>query len=121
MHSNGTSQVINRSNSTYSDKYKSINDGYLVKTVEEVIDFLNFVFDNLTFFTNKGYQLNTESIKTAKEKCIQKLSIYAECGWKLKMKEAEEDELINESMFFYPLVGMLKELTDAICDQVKKG
>lgn len=64
--------------------------------------------------------MNTESIKTAKEKCIQKLSIYAECGWKLKMKEAEEDELINESMFFYPLVGMLKELTDAICDQVKK-
>lgn len=120
LHSNGTSQVINMSNSTDSDKYKSINDEYLVKTVEEVIEFLNFVFDNLSFFTNKGYQLNSESIKTAKENCIQKLSIYAECGWKLKMKEAEEDELINESLFFYPLVGMLKELTDAICDQVKR-
>ena len=33
------------------------------------------------------------------------------------MKEADNDELINESLFFYPIIGMLKELTDAICDK----
>lgn len=117
LHSNGTNKIIRKTNSSESDMYKSINNDYIEKTVAEVNEFINFVFENLSFFTNKGYQLNSESIKIAKEKCSQKLRIYAECGWKLKMKEADEDELINESLFFYPLIGMLKELTDAICDK----
>jgi len=117
LHSNGTNQVIQRSNSKEPDKYQFIDNDYLEKTVEEVKEFINFVFNNLSFFTNKGYQLNSDSISIAKEKCFEKLSIYAECGWKIKMKEADNDELINESLFFYPIIGMLKELTDAICDK----
>lgn len=117
LHSNGTNQVIQRSISNEYDKYKSIGDDYLKATVEEVTQFIRFVFDNLSFFTDKGYQLNSDSIATAKVVCMQKLSIYAECGWKIKMKEAESDELINESLFFYPLIGMLKELTDEICNK----
>jgi len=117
LHSNGTNQVIQISNSKETDKYLFINNDYLEKTVEEVKEFIKFVFDNLSFFTKKGYQLNSDSIAIAKEKCTEKLSIYAECGWKRKKKEVDNDELINESLFFYPLKGMLKELTDAICDK----
>ncbi|HOK39341.1 MAG TPA: cell division protein FtsA [Bacteroidales bacterium] len=117
LHSNGTNQVIQISNSKETDKYQFINNDYLEKTVEEVNKFINFVFDNLSFFTKKGYQLNSDSIAIAKEKCTEKLSIYAESGWKRKKKEVDNDELINESLFFYPLKGMLKELTDAICDK----
>jgi len=78
--------------------------------------FINFVFENLHFFTDKGYRLNDDSIVIAKQICTQNLYTYAEIGWNLKRGEIQNDEIINESLFFYPLVGMLKELTVAICN-----
>ncbi|HOK99079.1 MAG TPA: cell division protein FtsA, partial [Bacteroidales bacterium] len=116
LHSNGTNRIIRRMNSNEFDKYKYVNDEYLDKTVKEVEEFINFVFDNLSFFREKGYQINVASIEIAKKVCTQRLGIYAQKGWEQKKIEVTEDEVINESMFFYPLIGMLKELTDAICD-----
>jgi len=117
LHSNRTNQVIYRTNKIDSDKYMSINDDYLTKTVEEVENFIEFVFDNLSFFTGRRYQLNNRSIEIAQNICTQRLKIYANSGWNLKKAEVDENEFINESLFFYPLVGMLKELTDAICHE----
>jgi hypothetical protein len=116
LHSNGTNQLIQIKNPTNSDKYITINDDYLEKTVEEVKEFISFVFENLHFFAERGYQLNGDSIDIARKICTQNLYNYAKEGWKLKRKEIQNDEIINESLFFYPLVGMLKELTVAICD-----
>ena len=70
----------------------------------------------MSFFTERGYILNSNSIEIAKKTCFERLEIYTEVGWKLKRKEITDSELINESLFFYPLVGMFKDLTDAICD-----
>ena len=122
LHSNGTDAVIHRVNDnnnelSNSDKYNVINDDYLKQTVGEAIKFIQFVFDLLPFFNNEGYKLNNTSIELAKTVCFQKLDIYAKNGWKLKEKEISQDEIIDETLFFYPLVGMLKELTDAICDK----
>lgn len=122
LHSNGTDAIIQfDENSTDGvkevDSYKAINDKYLEDTVEEAKKFIQFVFDLLPFFTNEGYRLNNVSIETAKEVCFQKLDIYAKNGWQLKKKEILENEGIEETLFFYPLVGMLKELTDAICNR----
>ena len=116
LHSNGTNQLIQIKNPTNSDKYIAINDDYLKETVKEVEKFINFVFENLHFFTDKGYRLNDDSIVIAKQICTQNLYTYAEIGWNLKRGEIQNDEIINESLFFYPLVGMLKELTVAICN-----
>ncbi|MDR1884541.1 MAG: hypothetical protein LBR26_17470 [Prevotella sp.] len=125
LHSNGTNTVFQRSCNDLneisdSDTYKAIDANYLNLTVEEVKSFINFVFDRLPFFANEGFKLNPVSIETAKEVCYNKLDIYAKNGWQLKRKEVAETEGIEETLFFYPLIGMLKELSDAICDKNSK-
>jgi hypothetical protein len=125
LHSNGTDAVIQRNSSDIneindSDTYRAINENYLSNTVGEVKKFINFVFDLLPFFANEGYKLNPSSIKTAKEVCFNRLDIYAKNGWQLKKKEVAETEGIEETLFFYPLVGMLKELSDSICNKNSK-
>jgi len=121
LHSNGTDVVFQRSSNdlneiTDSDTYKSIDENYLNQTVEEVNIFINFVFGLLPFFAHEGLKINPDSIETAKRVCFNKLDIYLKNGWQLKKKEVEETEGIEETLFFYPIVGMLKELCDAICD-----
>jgi len=123
LHSNGTNTVIQHDATDLSnspkeaDKNKSINSDYINKTVEEAKVFINFVFELLPFFSNNGYKLNADSVNVAKETCSKKLDIYAKNGWELKKKEVSDDEVIEETLFFYPLVGMLKELSDAICNK----
>jgi hypothetical protein len=117
LHSNGTNQVIRCISPNKYDLYESINDDYLSKTVQEVKEFIEFVLANLSFFRVRGYRLNDDSIKIAKNICTKRLDIYAKKGWQLKKNDIAEDEVINESIFFYPLVGMLKDLADEICDK----
>jgi len=104
-----------------SDTYKAVDDNYLKATVEETKKFIQFVFDLLPFFTNQGYELNNDSIDIAKEVCFQKLDTYAKNGWELKDKEVKtnKNDVIKETLFFYPLIGMLKALCDKICDNNK--
>lgn len=122
LHSNGTNSVFQRSSDgineiNHSDTYGAIDEDYIALTVEEVKAFINFVFESLSFFSNEGFSLNPVSTEIAKEVCFNKLDIYAKNGWQLKRKEVAETEGIEETLFFYPLIGMLKELSDAICDK----
>lgn len=121
LHSDGSDAVIQRTGGDTeklkdTDKYKVVNDMYLMNTVAEASKFIQLVIDLLPFFANRGYKLNTASIEIAKKVCFNKLDIYTQNGWRLKEKEITEDEIIEETLFFYPLVGMLKGLSDAICD-----
>jgi hypothetical protein len=122
LHSDGTNNVIRRnadevdSAPKENDTNKFIDGDYLKKTVKEAEDFIQIVFGLLPFFANEGYKLNPDSVTIAKNTCLKKLDIYAKNGWELKKKEVSGDEIIEETLFFYPLVGMLKELSDAICD-----
>lgn len=125
LHSNGTNTVFKRNSNDLneisdSDTYRAIDESYLDQTVEEVEMFINFVFDRLPFFANKGFKLDAISIELAKKVCFNKLDIYTKNGWQLKKKEVAESEGIEETLFFYPLIGMLKELSDAICDRNSK-
>ncbi len=122
LHSNGTDRIIQRESNSIDgvkedDSYKAVNDKYIEQTVEEAKKFIQFVFDLLPFFANEGYKLNNVSIEIAKKICFKKLDIYAKNGWQLKNKEVAETDGIEETLFFYPLVGMLKELSDAICNK----
>lgn len=121
LHSNGSNTVIQydskNDNVNELDCYNAINDQYLKDTEEEAKKFIQFVFDLLPFFAKEGFRLNNTSIETAKEVCFQKLDIYIKNGWQLKEKEILKSEGIEETLFFYPLIGMLKELSDAICNK----
>ncbi len=122
LHSNGTDLIIQRNGENLdelgkADTYEAIDDKYITQTVDEAKEFIQFVFDLLPFFSNQGYKLNNTSLDIAKAVCFQRLDIYAKNGWQQKSKEVNQNESIEETLFFYPLVGMLKELSDAICDK----
>lgn len=99
------------------DTYATIDDKYINQTVKETEKFIQFVFDLLPFFAKEGYKLNATSIEIAKQICFKGLEIYTKNGLARKMKEAAKDEIIEETLFFYPLVGMLNALSDAICNK----
>ena len=122
LHSNGSDSIIQRNGENLdkvnkTETYEAIDHNYIKQTVEESRVFIQFVFDLLPFFSNQGYKLNNTSLEIAKKVCFQRLDIYAQNGWHQKSKEVNENESIEETMFFYPLVGMLKELSDAICNK----
>lgn len=121
LHSNGTESIVQKNSNNLEDlkeidTYKAIDDKYIEQTVEESKRFIQFVFDLLPFFSNEGYKLNNNSIKIAKNVCFQRLDIFAKNGWQLKKKEVSENESIEETLFFYPLVGMINSLSGAIAD-----
>ena len=122
LHSNGTNAVIKNpieynKSPEEKDRNKAIDKDYLTKTAEEAKKFIDFVFELLPFFANNGYKLNADSVNIAKDACYKKLDIYTQNGWNLKKKDVSDDAIIEETLFFYPLVGMLKELGNAICDR----
>lgn len=122
LHSNGTNSIIQRNIENLdevkkADIYEAIDEKYIELTVKETQKFIQFVFDLLPFFSNEGFKLNNTSLEIAKTVCFQRLDIYAKNGWRQKMKEINKNESIEETLFFYPLVGMLKELSDAICNK----
>jgi hypothetical protein len=124
LHSNGTESIVQKSSNNHEDlkeidTYKAIDDKYIEQTVEESKRFIQFVFDLLPFFSNEGYKLNNNSIEIAKNICFQRLDIFAKNGWQLKKKEVSENESIEETLFFYPLVGMINSLSGAIADDNK--
>jgi hypothetical protein len=126
LHSNGTDIVINRVVNTKEqlddkNKYSAIDETYIQQTVEETKKFIQFVFDILPFFSNQGYKLNASYINIAKKVCYNRLDIYTKNGWELKKKEIDLNEVIDETLFFYPLTGMITGLAGAIADYIKDG
>jgi hypothetical protein len=124
LHSNGTNAVIQKTASLTElpkdeDKNKAIDADYLDKTVEEVKIFIQFVLDLLPFLAHNGYKLNSASVEIAQAECFKRLDIHAKNGWHLKKSKEKltDDEQIEETLFFYPLVGMFKALSDAICNK----
>ena len=123
LHSNGTDALIeNKEGIDYNtqDSYEAIDKEYINKTVDENRKFLDFFFDLLPFFNQEGYKLNDDSIAIAKNICYKRLDVYAENGWRQKKQEINNSDKIQETLFFYPLVGMLNQLIDAIYKNQKQ-
>jgi len=126
LHSNGTDKVIHRVFDLNKEidklnKYSVIDDEYLKHTMEESKKFIQFVFDLLPFFNSEGYKLNTTYVNLAKKLCFNRLDIYTQNGWEQKRKDIDLSEIIDETLFFYPLVGMLNSLSSAIADFKNEG
>lgn len=124
LHSNKSDEIFNRFTNELlenNNQYSLINEEYLKKTAEEAKDFLDFAFDSLNFLSRQhGYDLNNRSIEIARNTCYNKLETYTNIGWKHKSRNINEEDIIEETLFFYPLVGVLKDITVAIHDQNKE-
>lgn len=98
-------------NETYGD----INDSYLNKVVDEVKSFILFVIDlNKDFSFKNNFDSSETSLNIAKNECMRDLLTYTKNGLENKKKEVSDSDTIEETLFFYPLSGMLNALISAI-------
>lgn len=97
------------------ETYAGINDAYLNKVVDEVKTFINFVFElNNEFSFKNNFDSVELSMNIAKEECMRDLLTYTKNGLENKKKEVSDNDIIEETFFFYPLSGMLNALVSAI-------
>lgn len=108
VHDNGTAFVN-------GDTYAEIDDAYINRTVDEVKSFVNFVFDlNREFSYKNNFDSSEASLEIAKRECMRDLATFTKNGLEIKRQEVSDNDVIEETMFFYPLNGMLNALISAI-------
>jgi hypothetical protein len=98
-----------------TETYASIDDSYIANAVDSVKSFIQFVFDlNKEFSFKNKFDSSEKSLAIAKEECIRDLVTYTKNGLEKKRKEISDNDIIEETLFFYPLNGMLNALISAI-------
>lgn len=108
VHDNGTAFVD-------GETYAEINDAYINRTVDEVKNFVNFVFDlNREFSYKNNFDSSEASLEIAKRECMRDLATFTKNGLEIKRQEVSDNDVIEETLFFYPLNGMLNALISAI-------
>jgi hypothetical protein len=102
-----------------SETYKDINtEAHIDQVVRETETFIKFVLDDtVLFLSEKGLPINKDSHEIAKNICFKDLKQYVKNGLLRKSKETMDTKIIEETLFFYPLHGMLNALSNEICKQ----
>lgn len=97
------------------DTYASIDETYINRTVDEVKNFVNFVVNlNREFSYKNNFDSAEASLEIAKKECMRDLATFTKNGLDIKHQEVSDNDVIEETMFFYPLNGMLNALISAI-------
>jgi hypothetical protein len=106
----------------YSDISDDIKDN-IVTQVSEFIDFIFKLHSNNDDFLTQYFSADESILKKIKEICSEKedLRDFLDKGFKGKISEQEgDDKKIDETLFFYPLVGMLNKLAREISNSPVK-
>ena len=98
--------------------YDQISKSDVVLLANEIDSFVDFIFklndENKNFFVKK-FGANANKLSLAKEICKKDLISFANEGVELRRKEIEisktETNQVEETMFFYPLIGVLNSLS----------
>lgn len=103
-----------------TELYCDIDENYIRKSLEYVEEFLDLVFSLSKEFSFKDYfDISDMSLQVAKTESYRDMGIYMKNGLTAKMKEVSESDPIEETLFFYPMNGMLNALIAAICNKKK--
>ena len=97
------------------DTYEYVNDVEKSKTLQDVRDFLAFTLGGQSKFSVKdNFGIERQTLDEAFATCNRDLGTFFDNGLELKLKENTHTDPIEETMFFYPIVGMIHELCDRI-------
>lgn len=100
---------------TENDTYKLINDTLKQSVVKDVRDLLDFIFKNKTHFSIKNnFGIENDVMERAFNICQKDLGTFFDNGLTEKQKENQDNDPIEETLFFYPMIGMLHELSENI-------
>lgn len=97
--------------------YQDIDNSYINQTVTQVKKFIDFMFaiDKKISF-REFFDVDANSLQIAQEICYHDLKTYTEKGLSCRMEEVDKNAPVEETLFFYPLNGMLNALADRICN-----
>ena len=109
-------------NLTYGDVVKDIKN-YIDKVETETEQFFKFLFS-----LNKGetsfrdnFDIDQTIVSLAQDICQKDIDTYAENKLQQKLNEVGKQDKIEETMFFYPLSGVLHNLANQIQAYVAKN
>lgn len=106
-----------------NQKYSDISSSMYKDVGDEVKNFMDFitikipkVYVNRQTSLNDAFGISNESIKLAIDSFNKDLSAYIEKGIILKLdsKDVTPDDIIEESLFFYPIIGVINDLSEQI-------
>ena len=103
------------------DSYDEIDDFYLSNTISAVEKFFDFALIDLnnTFSYQDNFGVTLKSLELAKEFCYKDLRAFLEKGINERLEESEGNKKIAETLFFYPVRGVLNVLAKEIFDSLK--
>ena len=98
----------------FSEEYSSIKQNYELEVIKEVENFFDFILVkmNKEFNFSKMFQMSQDSLAIAKEVCKQNLDTFLTKA--LDAHREQENKQIEETLFFYPIKGVLNALADKI-------
>ena len=102
-------------------QYSEISDEIKNKIIEQICNFVEFIFKlhkNNDDFLTQYLNADENVLQKIKELCLDKddLKEFLERGIKEKQAEMESDRKIEETLFFYPLIGVLNKLAREISE-----
>ncbi len=106
------------------DTFADINETYIEKVVTEVDYFFDFILNkiNKEYNFNKNFGVSNESLKIAKEICLGNYDIktFIQKGKAICEADASGNPQPEETLFFYPIKGILSNLSESICKKFKQ-
>ena len=98
--------------------YKDISDGIVEGVVRTVRNFIGFTFGldkKFSFYDN--FDIDRSIMDKVKDLCFKDIKTYLSNGISLKEKSIQQDganDNVEETLFFYPLVGILNAVVRKI-------
>lgn len=113
---------IDSSTMVSDQKYADVPQLYekIESEVIKFMDFITLVLPNKIKLSNE-FGIDTKSIDLAIECFNKDLKTYIEKGVNLKLdsKDVSREDIIEEPLFFYPIIGVINDLSEQIYNQVK--
>lgn len=105
---------------TNDDLYKTIDLQYKKEVLNATKEFFDFLFGlNKIFDFDSNFGVDKKILKLAKSVCYSEdMSTYLTKGLELIKEDVEDDDTIDETAFFYPIKGLLQELSHDIYESV---
>ncbi len=106
-----------------TQKYEDVPILYdnIVKEVKKFMDFITLRIPNKGVSLANEFGIDNKSIDLAVECFNKDLKTYIEKGVEMKLasKDVSKEDVIEEPLFFYPIIGVINDLSEQIYKQVK--
>lgn len=103
------------------DTYECLTDDYRNKVISSVNDFFDTLFKlNDKFDFDENFGVEKFAMNLAKNLCNKDLRTFLDKGINLNITEHDQTDKLEETLFFYPIKGVLNILSQEIYNQLNK-